>query len=264
RKMSYTRTEMQCFYGGKVTHRTDYGGNMWWTTDEPYHWDDWLALQYFCWLWTDGRTRAGGNASRWTARADISRPQWQGLVLDRIVDEVYYGAGGFASPAMVRRCRILAQDTGLNVRAYGGANRDTQSNTQSVTAVLDAWTDGADAYLPWQTLGSDKALDQGDRGAFGGAALLVPGDRFRLPVVADMRLKAFRDGQQLIEYLVLISRRHKLNREQMKFMLHAAVRLDATTRPAARLDDADSTQFPALSPWQLTQLRRHLAELIAQ
>ncbi len=264
REMGYTRTEMQCFYGGKVTHRIDFGANMWWTTDEPYHWDDWMALQYFCWWWTDGARRAGANSRRWTARADISRPQWQGRVLDGIVNEVYYGAGGFNSPAMVRRCRILAQDTGLNVRTYGGANRDTESNTQSVSALLNAWTDGADAYLPWQTLGSDKALDKGDRGASGGAALLVPGDRFSLPVVADMRLKAFRDGQQLIEYLVLLGRRHKLNREQIRAMLHEAVRLDAKSRPGAGLDNADSMQFAVLSPWQISQLRRRLAELIAR
>ncbi|MEO2003454.1 MAG: hypothetical protein ABGY41_05100 [Candidatus Poribacteria bacterium] len=39
-EMGYDRTEMQCFYAGKNTHRIDYGSNMWWTTDEPYHWDD--------------------------------------------------------------------------------------------------------------------------------------------------------------------------------------------------------------------------------
>ncbi len=39
-EMGYDRTEMRCFYAGKNTHRIDYGSNMWWTTDEPYHWDD--------------------------------------------------------------------------------------------------------------------------------------------------------------------------------------------------------------------------------
>ncbi|MCJ8331104.1 MAG: hypothetical protein HRT89_07935, partial [Lentisphaeria bacterium] len=48
----WNKTEMQCFYGGKKTHRIEWGANMWWTTDEPYHWDDWLGLQFFCNLWT--------------------------------------------------------------------------------------------------------------------------------------------------------------------------------------------------------------------
>ncbi|MDR4499296.1 MAG: hypothetical protein MRK02_15465 [Candidatus Scalindua sp.] len=50
--MGWNQTEMQCFYGGKKTHRIDYGSEMWWQTDEPFHWDDWLALQFFDNLWT--------------------------------------------------------------------------------------------------------------------------------------------------------------------------------------------------------------------
>ena len=55
----WNRTEMQCFFGGKNTHRIDYGSNLWWTTDEPMHWDDWLALQFFDRLWTQGRGMRG-------------------------------------------------------------------------------------------------------------------------------------------------------------------------------------------------------------
>src|SRR5262249_23621075 len=51
----WRRTEMQLFYGGKNTHRLVYGMNTWWTTDEPYFWDDWLALQFFAQQWVQGR-----------------------------------------------------------------------------------------------------------------------------------------------------------------------------------------------------------------
>lgn len=196
-EMGYDRTEMQCFYGGKNTHRIDYGSNMWWTTDEPYHWDDWLALQFFCALWTSGRGAA--NSGLWPARADISRPQWQGRMLDGLVDTVYYGAGAFSSQRDYRRTEILARDTGLNVMTYGSVNRDTEDNSRTVGWVLDAWLHGADGVLPWQTLGNDGALDSGDGSIGGGNALLVPGARFGVPVVADIRLKALRDGQQLVE-----------------------------------------------------------------
>jgi len=262
RQKGYTRTEMQCLFDGKITHRTDYGANMWWTTDEPLHWDDWLALQFFCYLWTVGRGQ--DDPRLWPARADISRPQWQGRVLHRIVDAAYFGAGGFSTPAMVRRCRILGEETGLRVRSYGSASSDDESNTRNVTALLRTWADGADALLPWQTLGSEQALDTIDAAAGGGCALLVPGERLGQPVLGDMRLKAMRDGQQLIEYLTLLGQRHKLVREQLKALLSDAVALDSQSRATARLDDADALQFGALSPWQLTALRRRLAELIAE
>ena len=258
RDRGYTQTEMQCFYGGKNTHRIEYGSNMWWTTDEPYHWDDWLALQFFCGMWTRGR--GGADPRQWPARADISRPQWQGRVLDGIVNTVYFGAGSFSSAPMYRRCRTLAQETGLKLNTYGSANRDNESNTGSVVWILNAWTNGANAVLPWQTLGSEKALDANDSGIGGGNALLSPGERFGLDVVGDMRLKALRDGQQLAEYLTILAERHNLQREQIKAIVHAAVQFGAETRAGA--DNADALQFSTLKAWQISELRRRLAELI--
>ncbi|MEO2003455.1 MAG: hypothetical protein ABGY41_05105, partial [Candidatus Poribacteria bacterium] len=112
------------------------------------------------------------------------------------MDTVYYGAGAFSSQRDFRRTEILARDTGLNVMTYASVNRDTEDNSRTVEWVLDAWLHGADGVLPWQTLGNDDALDSGDRSIGGGNALLVPGTRFGVPVVADSRLKALRDGQQ--------------------------------------------------------------------
>ena len=258
RQKGWDKTEMQCFYGGKNTHRIDWGTNMWWTTDEPYHWDDWLALQFFCRLWTQGR----GNvpAGRWAARGDISRPMWQGRVMDPILGCEYIG--GFNDANAYRRCRILAEDTGVDIRAYGSANRDTESNTASVVMLLSMWLNGANAHLPWQTLGGEECLDTNDKGAGGGNALLVPGKRFNQPVVADLRLKALREGQQLIEYLVELGKRRSLNREQLKAMVHGAVTLEAGRVAGAGADNADALVFGSLKAWQIAGLRRTVADLI--
>jgi len=258
----YNRTEMQCFYGGKNTHRTQYGVNMWWTTDEPYHWDDWLALQFFDRLWTENRKELGVGADRWAARADISRPQWQGKVLDGIVDTVYFGTGAFNSPSMCRRCRMLERDTGLKVMTYGGANLDNASNTQSVVWCLNAWINRANGVLPWQTLARDEAaLDTNDR-ATSGNALLVPAGRLGLPVVGDMRLKALREGQQICEYMAILAERADLTREQIKAMVLGAIRIEAGTAAGAGADNADALRFGTLKAWQIAELRRTLAELI--
>ncbi|KKL59578.1 hypothetical protein LCGC14_2213910, partial [marine sediment metagenome] len=246
----WNRTEMQCFFGGKATHRTKYGSNMWWTTDEPYHWEDWLSLQFFDRLWTRGRKALGVPKTRWASRADISRPQWQGKVLDGVVDTVYFGTGAFTSPNSYRRCRLLGQDTGLKVMVYGGCNKDDASNSQTVVWILNAWTNGADAVLPWQTLSrTDRALDVNDA-ATSGNALLTPAKRLGFTVVADMRIKAMREGQQLAEYLNMLVDRYDLTREQANWSKPRwAARISASiataTAPAARRSKRNRPPSPA-------------------
>jgi hypothetical protein len=279
---------MQCFYGGKNTHRIDWGVNMWWTTDEPYHWDDWLALQFFCDLWTRGRGDAspslqgrgqgegsttdkaqpspfplpGRERGQWASRGDISRPMWQGRVMDGILSCEYIG--GFNSPAAYRRCRWLAEETGVDIRTYGSTSRDNESNTRSVVMLLTMWANGARAHLPWQTLAGEGALDTCDRDAGGGTAILVPGGRLGHKVLADLRLKALREGQQLIEYLAELEKRRGLRRDEVKAMVHAAVRLETGRVEGAGADNADALTFGTLKAWQIAGLRRRVAEMIVK
>ncbi len=259
KEKGWNATEMQCFYGGKATHRVEYRVNMWWTTDEPYHWSDWLAVEFFNRLWAQGRKAIGANPAQWVARSDISRPNWQGRVLEGIIDTQY---GAMGSAANNRRLRILHQDTGVKINDYGSANADSSSNTQSVTVLLKVYLGGGNAHLPWQTLGGDSALDLGDLGAGGGNALLVPGNRFGQPVVGDARLKAFREGQQIIEYLTLLAKRRGLKREQLNAMIEKSMNIAFGWRPGASLENADAKQASTLRPWELTELRRRLAKLI--
>jgi hypothetical protein len=182
-------------------------------------------------------------------------------VLDGIVDTVYYG--GFTRATRYHRVRHIQNDTALKVMGYGSANGDSESNTRSVVMLLNVWTNGADGLLPWQTVGSDAALDNGDpRG--GGNALIVPGKRFGISVVGDMRLKALREGQQLIEYMKILADRYELEREQVKAMVHQAINIKAGQKAGTSADNADAMQFNTLKAWQISELRRTLVELIVQ
>jgi hypothetical protein len=254
----WSGTEMQCYFGGKQSHRINFGSNHWWTTDEPSFLHDWLALQYFDRLWCDARGAA--SIDQWPTRADISRPHWQGDLLDGVTQVIYYGAGGSSSPAMVHRIREHVRDGHFKVRFYGSCTPDNQSNLVTVAWLIDAYLNGADGALPWQTIGSEKALDENDAGAFGGNALLVPATRFNQNAVADLRLKAMRDGEQLIEYLHLLAQRRRLNREQLQAMVSQLLPLGAS--PAAVNPTADTDRFATPKEWQLASLRRQLAELI--
>jgi hypothetical protein len=256
KEKGWTGTEMQCFYGGKNTHRIKYGSNMWWTTDEPYHWDDWLALQFFCRHWTRGRVALGVSPQRWAARGDISRANWQGKVLAGVIDTVYYG--GYTNRRNYKRCELIAEATGQKIMSYGGTNSTTSSNTQGVTSVLSIWLNGADGHLPWQTCGNDASLDKNDN--VGGSAIFVPGKRFGLPVVADMRLKAFRNGEQIVEYLALLADKRGLSREQLKLIVFDAVEIRAGRKKGAGADNADALRFSSLSAWDIRELRKAILE----
>jgi hypothetical protein len=180
-------------------------------------------------------------------------------VLDTIVDRVYWG--GFSDARSHQRAAWLSEHTGMRPRVYGAANPATESNTQSVSTLLQVWLHGADGFLPWQTLGNDASLDRNDN--VDGSTLLVPGTRFGLPVVGDIRLKAFRDGQQLIEYLVILADRHQLQREQVRAMLANVVAVSAGRVDGSSPDDAGAARFSSLQAWQIAALRRQVAELIA-
>jgi len=233
---------------------------MWWTTDEPYHWDDWLALQFFLRHWQTGLQQLpAANPAQWLGRADISRPQWQGRVLDHLVGPVYFGTGAFIQ---YRRCRILALETGVDLRSYGSLNPDNISNTATVAVMLNTWLNGGRAHLPWQTLGNDSSLDVNDN--VGGNAILVPGTRFGRTVIGDMRLKAARDGQQLIEYLELFRSKYHLTREQVHALISERIPNQAGIKAGAHADNADALIFRAIKAWDISELRHALAELIVR
>jgi hypothetical protein len=251
----WDRTELQCFFGGKKTHRIRYGSNMWWTTDEPAHWGDWLALRFFMDMWTRGRNALGASEARWAARADISRPQWQGTVLKGCVDSVYYG--GFADERTYRRCRILKEETGIRVRAYGSANAHDRSNTETVALVLNTWLNGAEGFQCWWSTGGDRSLDVQE--ACPGNALLVPGDRFGLPVVGDMRLKAFRKGEQLVEYLILLAEKHGLSRAQLRHMVARALFPGASWEEGETfVENTVPVRYRTIEAWRIEGLRREI------
>ena len=85
---------------------------------------------------------------------------------------------------------------------------------------------------------------------------------FRLPVVWDMRLKAFRKWEQLVEYLVMLSAKHDLNRRQLKHMVAQALDLQAERKAGVSADNADAPRFGLLKAWQIEGLRAEILKLL--
>jgi hypothetical protein len=189
-------TFFQCYFNGKI----DFKRNGWsrgtcpWLLDEPANFQDYWALRYFGRAFHEGVSKAPGPA-KLVFRADISRPEWQRDVLDGVLD--YNVVGG-----AFRRYRRLVFDRkeaqGQVALEYGSANAVEDSNVQPAVWSLDIWSLGLDGVLPWQTIGDAGSWDKADA-----LSLLYPprpGDDGPIP---SIRLKAFRRGQQDVEYLTL-------------------------------------------------------------
>ncbi len=67
-----------------------------------------------------------------------------------------------------------------------------------------------------------------------------------------------------MEYLTILAERYNLRREQIKAMLEEVMSFKAETRSGAAADNADSLKFATLKAWQISELRRCLAELIVK
>ncbi|HWE37653.1 MAG TPA: hypothetical protein VG406_13885 [Isosphaeraceae bacterium] len=196
REKGWNETLFQCFFNGK----NDFKRNGWsratspWLLDEPAHLQDFLALRYFGAAFHEGIRGHEGKA-KLVFRADISRPQWQRDTLDGLLD---YNVVGGAMRPYHRIVLDRKREQGQVVVEYGSTNAVDEANTQPVGWSLDAWALGMDGVLPWQTVGGAESWTKADT-----LSLFYPSPDGRGGPFPSIRLKAFRRGQQDVEYLTL-------------------------------------------------------------
>ncbi|HKI84674.1 MAG TPA: hypothetical protein VKA63_10105, partial [Candidatus Krumholzibacteria bacterium] len=233
----WNQTELHCFFGSKMRHRTDYGRSTWWNTDEPLYWTDWSALGFFLSLFDENLPLQ--KRSQWLTRADVSRPEWLEGALDSRARIVY--TGGQTSAAQARRCRELAGSLHFRWQVYGAANQEDAPVSDTVAWILRAWLDGARGALVWLSLGNADSWAAYDPDDAPGTALLLPASPSGgNEVVGDLRLKALRDAQQLSEWLKLLQAKEGLRRPQMESLLRNFLQNES--------DSAQGAEFGGLSP----------------
>jgi hypothetical protein len=266
-------------FHGLLNNKVDYKKNGWsrgssvWLLDEPASFQDFWALRYFALAFHEGVKQARRNVGagrvasatprsdsfpRMVFRADISRPQWRRDVLDGLLDYHVVGSAMRDYPRLVfDRKRAF----GEIVVEYGGTNPVTASNLQPVSWSLDAWTLGADGVLPWQTVGNAESWRKGDE-----LALFYPLPETKLGVVPSVRLKAYRRGQQDVEYLTLWARQRGLPRwaigQKVREALPLAGSRQATETGGA--EDAGRIDNARLRPQDFWALRTRIGEALSQ
>ncbi|MBM3475317.1 MAG: DUF4091 domain-containing protein [Armatimonadetes bacterium] len=221
----WTRTDFQCYQNNKHYYKDPKQGGRgtsWWCLDEPMYRDDWLALQFFAGLLEEGVADIQGP--RMVYREDLSRPQWQ---RDWLKDQVGLMVISGELFRKNRRCLQMQRESGATIWNYGTGNTIRASNLQGVEWVLRAYLAGADAVVPWLTVGGDENFEKPEP-----TAILYPGKRFGINgPVASLRLKVWRDAAQDVEALTALGKRSGWNREQLAAALASmrGLNLDANT-----------------------------------
>ena len=209
---------------GSSTTRINFKARGWsrgsspWLLDEPANFQDYWALRYFARAFHEGINQAlnsrAADLVRLTADGWFSAPTFPGRSGGATASTACWiitwsGSAMRSYPRLVfERKRAL----GEIVLEYGSTNPVEGSNLQPVAWCLDTWSLGADGVIPWQTVGSADSWERADelslfypartRGQRGSNRSDAGGG---LPPIPSIRLKAYRRGQQDVEYLMLWS-----------------------------------------------------------
>jgi hypothetical protein len=252
REKGWTKTQFQLYQNDKHYYKDPKQGGKgtsWWLLDEPNFRDDWLALAYFARLFRAG-TR-GYEDIHMVHREDISRPQWQRDYLDGLVDLMVASGEIYNKQPLFRDMR---DHLGVKYWNYGTANDVNVTNLEAEAWAVRAWLAGADAIVPWNTVGGDVNYTQPEA-----TALFLPGKRFGIAgPVASLRLKALRRAQQDVEYLVLLAKAKGWNRDQIAAALSKLLALDLNFQKADS-DDAGRYRFSNLHATKFAAMRNAIA-----
>ncbi len=220
-----------------------------WIFDEPVNAQDFWALRRY-------GVEFRQAATRWRAqvplvyRLDVSYPQWQRDFLDGVGDVFVLGG---SLREYQRNVRARQERFGGWTYMYGSANALNDANTQPVVWSLDAWSLGCAGVVPWQTIGTEDSWRRADS-----LALIYPGKPAGVDgPVPSLRLKAFRQGQQAVEYCVLWQQTTGRPRWAMETMLRDFLGFEGQLRKAGS-DDAGTLAYRQADASRLWDLRARL------
>jgi hypothetical protein len=265
----WTETLFQGFLNNKV----DFKKRGWstasspWLLDEPANFQDFWALHYFAQAFHEGinlakaeRTQSSGSAPRLVFRADISRPQWRRDTLDGLLD---YNVLASTFRNYSRMVLDRQRTWGEILLEYGSTNAIEGSNLQPVAWCLDVWTLGADGVIPWQTIGTAESWKQADDLSLFYPARVTGSHPEPIP---SIRLKAYRRGQQDVEYLTLWSQLRNEPRWAVGQQVRAALKLAGTRQGTGFTggEDAGRIEYSRLRPRDVWALRVAIGEALSQ
>ena len=226
-----------------------------WILDEPSGYWDYRALQFYGELTDRGRRVATGVQINF--RVDISRPEYCRGQLNGRSDLWIVSSWAFHNYRRLVTDRVERDE--LKAWVYGTSNHVHETNRNIQAWSLDSWQDGATGIVPWQTVNkSGSALKEADQlGLF----IFDKNGDGKIVIRHSMRLKAYRDAQQLIEYLNLLRQHRGWSQDQMRRFVSHYVNLKAEVRKTDD-EDAGTTAYGRLTASGVETLRMAAAKLL--
>ena len=247
-----------------------------WIFDEPVNTQDFWALRRYGRAFHQGVAAAAGRA-KMAFRCDVSRPQWQRDLLDGVMDVNVVGGTFHRYARRVTDNKIHHQQI---LYEYGGASPIEQNNVQPAAWCVDAWRRGADGVIPWQTIARSQAWTTADSQALlypPHTPTTTPTQQTNTPQpptqespqnttthptpIPSSRLKAFRRGQQDVEYLVMLGESLGVPRAAVAARVSDLLNLESQ-RHALGEDDAGPRTYTNLTPRELWELRTRVGAIL--
>jgi hypothetical protein len=259
RRKNWKQTKYQIFFNDKYYYKDPARspgarGVSWWLLDEPNHHDDYRALSFFGWL-----------GKRWLKdyadvpmvfRADISYVEF---IRDQLAGQLDIDC---TSQHFFTKNRYLMDDRkrfGRTYWNYASTNHPRDTNVAMRAWCWRAWVTGADGIVPWNTIRGMEAWDRAEP-----LTVFYVGKKFGVNRPFDcLRLKAFRRGEQDVEYMTMLARKKGWGRDAVAHALTGALDLSVETRRQYD-EDAGSIRFDGVADGQLDQLRLRMAAALAK
>ena len=252
KKRGYDRTEFQVFLNDKYPYAPDI---TFWLLDEPMFRDDYMVLSMFSKLAREGFKDAAPVQVDF--RVDCSRVEEVHGMFTNV--DLFVGANGNA-----REYRKLLEDQAAayipkpgngsrKTWVYGGTSKPSEACTADRSWAIEAYLAGYDGIVPWLAYGGDDAWDSAE--AAENAIFYPAAKRWDEDgCYGSLRMKAFRDGQQDVEYMNLLCQKTGLARSDLAMAL-------AKVLPKSPEPIADHP-YRGLSPNDLARFRRWMAEIL--
>ncbi len=249
----WTDTEYQVYLNNKYYYKKrgrGIGGEgvSWWLLDEPYHWEDFKAVAWYGELFQ--RSLGERSEPKVVYRIDVSRPHLAFGLWDKLESVYYVSSYFYTKNAFLRQRKDLY---GEQIRNYGSFHNLEQTNLTATAWPLKSWLNGGNGLLPWKVIAQDENFEKPNK-----TAIFYPGVRFGIqgPLVS-LRLKAMREGTELVTLLAMLAEREGWNLQQAALAVGERLDLGGATITEF-FDDAGTVDFSRLGSGDIAALKRDI------
>ncbi|MCX6621478.1 MAG: DUF4091 domain-containing protein, partial [Acidobacteria bacterium] len=253
----WLKTRYMVFFNDKYYFkRPSQGGRgiSWWLMDEPNHRDDSRAMSFLADLFLRGTSKY--PAAPIVFRIDLSRVEWaRDLLTDQIdIDCTSQHLFDHSRHMLDNRPRF-----GREFWHYSSTNHPKTSNVSMRAWAWRAWLGGADGIVPWNTVRGAQAWDRADA-----LTVFYVGTKFgSKEPFGSLRLKAFRRGQQDVEYLVLLAQRQGWGRDGVTRAVSGALDFSGQFKQTHD-EDAGAMDYRRIQDSALEGIRRRVAKALSR